>query len=137
MSKALRMLLMTILVLLATVGAWLYAEVARLDTADSVWVFGGVAQAGVMVMGYRRRLPVAALLSVFVGLSVWLGGFNPLLSAALAVGTFAQAVLSLSVYWRDKTRSAPRLKSDSDITALCLGQLYGIGVSMIPYAAAL
>lgn len=137
MSKALRMLLMTILVLLATVGAWLYAEVARLDTADSVWVFGGVAQAGVMVMGYRRRLPVAALLSVFVGLSVWLGGFNPLLSAALALGTFAQAVLSLSVYWRDKTRSAPRLKSDSDITALCLGQLYGIGVSMIPYAAAL
>lgn len=137
MSKSLRLFLMAILVLFATVGAWAFFWVAKLPSADSVWVFGGVAQGAIMVAGYQRRLPVAAAFSLLIGVSVWLGGLNPILSAALGLATFAQAVLTLAVYWRDKSRSSPRLKSDTDVTYLCLGQLYGIGVSMIPYAAAL
>jgi PAS domain S-box-containing protein len=136
-SKSLRLLLMAILTVLATVGAWAYFWVAKLPTADSVWVFGGVAQAAIMVAGYHRRLPIAAAFSLLIGVSVWFGGLDPVLSVALGLATFAQAVLSLAVYWRDKSRPSPRLKSDTDITYLCLGQLYGIGVSMIPYAAAL
>jgi len=128
---------MAIMTVLATFGAWLFFHVARLPTADSVWVFGGISQAAVMVMGYRRRIPVAAGFSLLIGVFVWLGGLDPVLSAALGLATFAQAVLTLSVYWRDKSLPAPRLKSDTDITYLCLGQLYGIAVSMIPYAAAL
>jgi len=136
-SKSLRLFLMAVLVAIATVGSWAYFTVAELHTADSVWVFGGVVQGAILVAGYQRRLSVAAAFSLLTGVSIWLAGLDPVLSAALGLASFAQAVLSLAVYWKDRSRPAPRLKSDADISRLCVGQLYGIGVSMIPYAAAL